>query len=236
MLKKGSARWIVIGILIVVAGFVVMLLWNRSIRTSTTIPTAKNNIAARSPITEGDLVETEVPKKLVTSEVVTSAEELVGQYTTTKVWQGQPFYKKQLSQYADFMSDVPPTERAVAVELDLPRSVAGMITAEDRVDVVACSKEGAKILMQNVLVLDAGPVGDGGEDNAAEGQEEAMGSAQRYVVILSVNPVDAEKIVLCAVNDGIYLAKDPYQFEEVPTPGVTPDNLFGPISTSTIGR
>jgi len=226
--RTTGLRWIVIGTAIFIIVFVVAILWLNAMRSTVKVPVAKEDIAARTEIQEGDLEMKDMPKGTVTKDMLGNMDEIVGEYSATKIFKGMPVWRKQLSGEAgDYMADVNPGMRALAIEVSLPQGVGGTLQPDDRVDVVVCDENMAITILQNTRVLDVGMVASG---ETTEGEEEVAVQVESGIVILEVSPVDGEKIVYATVNATVYLAKDPYSFEPVGTTGADPANVFGPAS------
>lgn len=131
------------------------------------------------------------------------------------------------------------SQRAITVPIDAAHGMIGHIESGDRVDVYASfnleSSDGAaagrgkavlKILLQNILVLDA--------PSAANG---AVGGATTANVVLRMTPQDAAKVAFTADNGKIWLVLSPRNGARSTKPSiVTVSNVLFGVPPLSVGH
>ncbi len=114
------------------------------------------------------------------------------------------------------------SQRAITVPIDAAHGMIGHIESGDRVDVYASfnlensaggapggAKAVLKILLQNILVLDAPTSGGGG-----------VGGATTANVVLRMSPQDAAKVAFTADNGKVWLVLSPRNGARVTKPSI----------------
>lgn len=161
------------------------------------------NVEPGTVIRQGDLQWAEWPRANVPGELIRrsenprAAEELVGAVSRAQSLAGEPVRRERIvhSQRSGFMAaTLPPGMRAVAIPIDQngASTAGGFVLPNDRVDVIAATREGsdgldARVILSNIRVLAIG-------QNITERNGERVISGG--TATLEVDPGQAEQLIL----------------------------------------
>jgi pilus assembly protein CpaB len=158
---------------------------------------------------------------------------LVGRVLVYPVKANEPIFESRLAptniKTGGVAAVISPKKRAVAVKVDQVIGVSGFIHAGNRVDVLvtispdkASSNPVTKIVLENVLVLAAGP----------EVERKGKDPTPVNVITLEVAPDEAQKLALAATEGKLQLALRNFNdTEDVQTKGTTIPILLASFSS-----
>jgi len=162
------------------------------------------------------VVASEIPQKFFPQTAVTDLSEIKGKVAPLDLAAGQilvdnQFVEPSVAHTSFSTTNVPSGEVAVTVSIDQVRGVAGLIVPGDKVDLMGLftpatgnGQEYAHFFYQNVNVIAIGSVAAPTAGNTAPAVNPGGG-----LFTFAVPPDAAERIVLAADKDSIYLALVP---------------------------
>ncbi len=178
-----------------------------------------------------------VPLKYVPENAIKESSLLSGKIIKYDLNRGQIIVLSMLEavEEAGITFEIPDGYRAVAVKVDEVSGVSGKISTGNRIDIIASFKQigadltepVAKIILQNVLVVEGLPRATAQESTGRTLTGGADRAQQRNTVILALKPEEAEKLVFALENGSVYLALRPHNDRGVvQTPGVRIDRVL----------
>lgn len=153
-------------------------------------------IDAYLPLGASNVQAIEVPRKWASPTAVTSLRELEGRRVGFQLAAGTVITSDMLIP----STDLSPTEREIAVNVDSVTGVAGRVRPGDRVDIVAVFADVPGLPKQaRVLVRDVRIVSIGGQQTVTVDSEDTVGDSKDVVpVTLALEPKDALSVTYAA--------------------------------------
>jgi len=201
------------------------------------IPTSPVVVAAAdldlgAELGRDDVKVVEWPANAIPAGAIANADEVVGRGLIMPVIQNEPILPMKMASKeagAGLPPIIPPGFRAVSVRVNEVIGVAGYVLPGTHVDVVATVSPGgqaadmtSKVILTNVMVLAAGTKIDRETDKNKP--------VPVTVVTLLVDPQQAERLTLAAIEGKIQLAlRNPLDSATPVTSGVRPAGLLGAI-------
>jgi len=162
---------------------------NSQVGEKVTVYQAARSLPAFSDLTSADLEAVEVPRRWTPSTALLSQAELAGRKISVALEAGSTVTREVLVP----PSELSPTEREIAINVDAVTGVAGRIVPGDEVDVYAVFADvpglpkQARVLVRNVRVVSIGgqQTVDGGIDDADLGRRTVV------PVTVALEPTDS---------------------------------------------
>lgn len=216
---------------------------------------AATDILAGTAIEENMIVESTVPQKFAQPTAISSIREAVGQITAIPIAQGSQIQGSALTGLGrNLATKIPRGMRGVAVAVTDVTGVAGLVSANNTVDVIATVKLGSApgasnqrtfvtTLFQNVLVLAVGS--DLGEVRTTAGTDQdalaaiAQQEQQRFTTVtLALTPQQVQDLVLAQDVGDVTLSLRSFREGEQPIDlsRSTPGAVFGIDDGSIVPR
>lgn len=153
-------------------------------------------IDAYQPLGASNVKSFEVPRKWASPTAITSLRDLEGRRVGFQLATGTVVTNDMLIP----STDLSPTEREIAVNVDAVTGVAGRVRPGDRVDIVAVFADVPGLPKQaRVLVRDVRIVSIGGQQTVTVDTEETVGDTKGIVpVTLALEPKDALSVTYAA--------------------------------------
>ena len=192
---------------------------------------AHEDLAADTIIHTAMLAEDTLPPDKAPADRISDMSELDGSVALTKISAGKPIRRSQVGARTAALGlnfVVPPGMRAVTVATDPISGVAGFLKPGNRVDVVATFEVGrdtvARTILQDVELLAIGAEATRSEEPPPPDATDQKGAAARApekpaakpadqrvqaTATLSVNPVDAQRLILAATKGKVLLTLRP---------------------------
>ncbi|HSM04691.1 MAG TPA: Flp pilus assembly protein CpaB [Longimicrobiales bacterium] len=208
------------------------------IANTTTVETRPVVIAARpiplgTSVTEQDLEVIDWPAAALPQGIHTSVSEVVGRSVITNIALNEPVLATKLADTGieGLLTQIPPGLRALTVNTDQVRGVAGYVTPGNRVDIILIrtpmggNETVSKIIMENILVLTA---------NQQYTETEDGQPIISQVVTFLLTPAQAEKLALAESEGAIRMVlRNILDQEQVTTLGERESRLFDREGAST---
>ena len=183
-----------------------------------TVLVAKNDISARTIISERLLELKQVPVDMVPDDALDSFNSAVGRPAGVSIYAGDVITSKKLfsdSTRGGLAEDIPPDCRAVSIGVSNITGVAGFAKPGDHVDVILVQKDDStaksRMLLQNVLLLSINK--DSGESSSASDDVDVSiskaSSEDPAIATLALLPQEAMELVSAAALGEIYLTLRP---------------------------
>lgn len=154
--RKAIIFFIIAVVLALLTGFLVMQkvqALNSNLGTMVQVYEAKNDIASRQVITPNDVTTTEIPKKYVTDEHITNAEDLVNKVSVVPLSSGDVITKNTLKEASAVTEE---DSRLVTIMRSDNVTFDEQLVALDRVDIVVSEdvdgKKETNVFMKDVKV------------------------------------------------------------------------------------
>jgi pilus assembly protein CpaB len=203
---------------------------------------ATQDIPARTVVAPGMVRDAMRPIATVPPNTAASVREVVGRVTVAAVTAEEPIQRSAIALRTASLGMayvVPEGMRAVAVALDPIIGVAGFLKAGDHVDVLATFEvekvSVTKTVLQDVELLAIGPDVLPEEVNKPRSNNDARPKQQPNAT-LSLNPGDAEKLILAEAKGKLRLTLRPMgDAARVALSGVRSDALIGVQPASSRG-
>ncbi len=182
----------VLSVVVAFAVFVILTNYVRSISSQvgplTTVYEAAGPIDAYTPLDEQNLRPVEVPQRWAAATSRLEFAELDGRRVGFRLEEGTVLNSDMLVP----PSDLSPTEREVAINVDPVTGVAGRVRPGDRVDVYAVFADVAGLPKQvRVLVREVRVVSIGGQQTVIEASDEGISESDVIPVTLALEPNDS---------------------------------------------
>lgn len=201
------------------------------IANTTNVETRPVVIAARpiplgTSVTEEDLEIIDWPAAALPQGIHTSVSEVVGRSVITNIALNEPVLATKLADTGieGLLTQIPPGLRALTVNTDQVRGVAGYVTPGNRVDIILIrtpmggNETVSKIIMENILVLTA---------NQQYTETEDGQPLISQVVTFLLTPAQAEKLALAESEGAIRMVlRNILDQEQVTTLGERESRLF----------
>ncbi|HET7489130.1 MAG TPA: Flp pilus assembly protein CpaB [Acidimicrobiales bacterium] len=163
---------------------------NREVGPRVTVYRAASAIDPYQPLSESNLVAVQIPRQWVSGSALVRRDELVGRRVGFRVAKGTTISTDMLVA----ASDLSPTEREIAIDVDAVTGLAGRVAPGNRVDIYAVFGDVPGLPKQvRVLVRNVRVVSVGGTQSRSAGDDATKISAERQVlpVTLALEPDDA---------------------------------------------
>ncbi|HVM61455.1 MAG TPA: Flp pilus assembly protein CpaB [Verrucomicrobiae bacterium] len=191
------------------------------------IVVARDDIPARTKVTDDMVTLISYPKDLLTPEAVQDRKDVEGRITLVRLKAKEQIRSSDLlppGQTPSISYDIPAGMRAISIGASEVGAAGGAVKPGDHVDILATysepttHQETTRLVLQNVLVLFV---------NQAETNPQGNTGAKSSMT-LAVNPEDAE-LLTAADRGGVLrvMLRAPTDKKIVPTPGVTVRDFGG---------
>jgi pilus assembly protein CpaB len=161
---------------------------NSKIGDTITVYRAKKDIPAYQPLSAENLETFDVPRRWAASNTQVSASDLNGRRISFNVSQGTVIGTDMLVPE----SDLSPTEREIAVNVNAVTGLVGRVRTGDHVDIYTVFSDVPGLPKQvRVLVRDVRIVSIGGEKEVSRGEGRTATTQQVLPVTLALEPDDA---------------------------------------------
>jgi pilus assembly protein CpaB len=182
----------VLSVLVAVVVFVILTGYVRDVASqvgpTTTVYQAASPIEAYTPLGETNLEPVQVPVRWTAPTSRLELSDLEGRRVSFRLDAGTTVTSDMLVP----PSDLSPTEREIAINVDSVTGVAGRVRPGDRVDIYAVFADVPGLPAQvRVLVRDVRVVTIGGEQTVTESDDEGVSENQVLPVTLALEPDDA---------------------------------------------
>ena len=224
--QRRGIIFMVLSVLVTVAVFVILTNYVRSVSSqvgpTTTVYRAVGPIEAYVPLDESNLEPYQVPERWASPTARLELPELDGRRVGFALEAGTVVTSDMLVP----PSDLSPTEREIAINVDAVTGVAGRVRTGDRVDLYAVFADVTGLPAQvRVLVRDVRIVSIGGVQTVTQSDDEGVEEADVIPVTLALEPDDslavtyanafAEEVRLVALptDTGLDRSEDIEQFD-----------------------
>lgn len=190
--QRRGVLFMLVAVLVAGGVFLVVLQYVSSVASAvgptTTVYRAAEPIAAYETITPSVLVEDEVPTRWLSDSAQVGAEELVDRKVGVAVQEGTLLTSDLLIP----TSELSPTEREIAIEVDAVTGIAGRVEPGDFVDIYAVFADVPGLPRQvQVLVRSVRVVSVAGQQTVVEEGEGGVEEQNVVPVTLALEPNDA---------------------------------------------
>ncbi|WP_380164493.1 Flp pilus assembly protein CpaB [Jannaschia sp. R86511] len=187
--QRRGIVFMVLSVIVAIAVFVILTNYVQAVSSqvgpSTTVYRAVAPIEAYDPLGTGNLEPYEVPQRWTSESAQLQLSELEGRRVGFPVEAGTVVTRDMLVP----PSDLSPTEREIAINVDAVTGVAGRVRTGDRVDLYSVFADVPGLPAQvRVLVRDVRIVSIGGVQTVVESSEEGVSEADVIPVTLALEP------------------------------------------------
>lgn len=224
--QRRGIIFMVLSVLVAIAVFVILTNYVRSVSSqvgpTTTVYRAVGPIEAYVPLSAENLEPYEVPERWAAPTARLELPELDGRRVGFRVETGTVVTSDMLVP----PSDLSPTEREIAINVDAVTGVAGRVRTGDRVDLYAVFADVTGLPAQvRVLVRDVRIVSIGGVQTITESDDEGVAEADVIPVTLALEPDDSlavtyanafaseVRLVALPTDTGVERSEDVEQFD-----------------------
>jgi pilus assembly protein CpaB len=210
--RRGTLA-VALAAVIIAAGIIVLALnrYRHSVNTSNSVESvlvANKPIEKGTPgatlVAQGMYAPAKVLEKRVSPGALTDAAALSGRVAVTNILPGQQLTLTDFAYGGGVATELAANQRAIAIPLDASHGLSGILQTGDHVDVYsgfnAAAGAQVKLLISNVLVLEAGVGGSSGV---------VGGGNSSGQVVLAVNTNQAAEIAYASDNGKIWLVLRP---------------------------
>lgn len=244
-MEKTNRKIILIAVALALVTAILIYSYISSMDTTTTVDTPKTDLVSvyaaaktipgRTQVTEADIKQIQVDRKLLAASAIMDKKDIVGRYTLESIISGEQILNERLADERSmlFSYKVPKGTRAVSINVNEQIGVANMVRPGDFVDVVASFEKEeedngqtiknypriTKTLIQNVEVL-------------ALGQDSVLTAEklkdQPVTVTLAIRQEDVEQFVFASEFATLRLALRPLEDNSINnTQGVIRSDISG---------
>lgn len=248
-MKRTGQKLILLSFLFALLASAVLFIYLQNTKTpkaivkKTSILMAAETIPPRTLIEKKMIKEVQVSDNTIFNEYIKDYSQIVGKYSKETISKDEGFFKdKLLSENGSELSlNLEKNHRAISLNVSQDAGVSELIKPGDFIDIITYlteKKDGAKVLrpeMAKLVLQNIEVIAIDKQLNRDEKEKDDTKTANNFLVTLSVQTSDLEKLVLAQSIGSIKLALRPLKSDDSSsTNGVTWEQLTVDETTSAI--